>query len=75
MTIAQAMRLLKCKNEFQLSKALEVNYQAVQYWRKKLDSKEDQVRLAKPWMLSFCERMLKYARVIRVTKQPAAAQE
>ena len=44
MTIKQAQRLLGCKNEFQLSKALDLNYQAVQYWRKKLNSK-----LPHPW--------------------------
>lgn len=44
MTIKQAQRLLGCKNEFQLAKKLDLNYQAIQYWRKKMDS-----RLPHPW--------------------------
>lgn len=44
MTIKQAMRLLKCKNEHQLSKALGMNYQKLQYWRKHKDS-----QLPHPW--------------------------
>jgi hypothetical protein len=33
MPLATAMRLLKCKREADLARALGTNYQNVQYWR------------------------------------------
>jgi hypothetical protein len=44
MTIRQALRALDCKNEHQLSRKIGVSYQAIQYWRKKMDGK-----LPHPW--------------------------
>jgi hypothetical protein len=44
MTIKQAQRLLGVSNEFQLAKRIGVSYQAVQYWRKSMQSK-----LPHPW--------------------------
>lgn len=44
MTIRQAMRLLGVRNEHQLAQQLGITYQAIQHWRKKLESK-----LPHPW--------------------------
>lgn len=44
MTIQQAMRALGCTTQRQLAIALGVNYQNIQYWRKKREG-----YLPQPW--------------------------